>query len=107
MIRPLATAAFLLLGACADGTNDSAVDDGATDNGATDDVAADCAYPEDAQNKMALGAVLKAYSWPTAFHRDGREGEFDLELEQVPCESDPDIDWSPFDVLLFVSIPAW
>jgi hypothetical protein len=86
------------LGACAGTTDDVA---------ATDDNAEPCAYPQDAKNTMALGEVLKDYSWPVAVHRDGREGSFDLELGQVPCDTDPDIDWSPFDVLLFVSIPAW
>ena len=54
---------------------------------------------------MARGEVLFPYSWPKARHRDGRSGSLDLQF--VPCNDDPDIDWSPFDVLLFVSIPAW
>ena len=66
----------------------------------------DCQYPEGAVEPMAEGEVLSAYSWPTAIHMsDGREAA--LDLAHVPCATDPDIDWSPFDVLLFVSTPAW
>lgn len=65
----------------------------------------DCAYPDGAVEPMALGEVLTPYRWPEAIHGDGRVADLDLGL--VPCAADPDIDWSPFDVLLFVSIPAW
>ena len=64
-----------------------------------------CAYPEGAVEPMAEGEVLAAYSWPEAIHLDGRTAT--LELSEVPCAGDDDIDWSPFDVLLFVSLPAW
>lgn len=64
-----------------------------------------CAYPVGAVDPMAEGEVLYPYRWPVAKHRDGRDGAVDLAT--VPCNTDPDIDWSPFDVLLFVSIPAW
>ncbi len=64
-----------------------------------------CAYPVGAVEPMAVDEVLSPYSWPEAIHRDGRS--LDLDLAQVPCADDPDIDWSPHDVLVFVSIPAW
>jgi hypothetical protein len=64
-----------------------------------------CDYPAGAVEPMALGEVIAPYSWPVALHRDGREAG--LELAQVPCGDSGEIDWSPFDVLLFVSIPAW
>jgi hypothetical protein len=64
-----------------------------------------CDYPAGAVRTMTLGEVLTPYSWPKAIHGDGRIEALDLGL--VPCAADPDIDWSPFDVLLFVSLPAW
>lgn len=64
-------------------------------------------YPEGAVEPMALGEVLTPYRWPVAIHRDGRPERPNLRLATVPCADDEDIDWSPFDVLLFVSIPAW
>lgn len=63
-----------------------------------------CTYPE-ASEPMALGEVLFPYRWLDARHRDGRTGE--IRLRNVFCDNDEDIDWSPFDALLFVSIPAW
>jgi len=54
---------------------------------------------------MELGEVLFPYSWDTAIHGDGTTASVDLDT--MPCASDEVIDWSPFDVLLFVSIPAW
>ena len=66
---------------------------------------APCAYPEGAVDPMALGEVMPAFSWPDARHLDGRTAS--LELEKAACNDDDDIDWSPFDVLVFVSIPAW
>jgi hypothetical protein len=63
-------------------------------------------YPTPPVEPMMLGEILFPYSWPTAIHRaTGRDTV--LDLANVPCASDTDIDWSPFDVLLFVSIPAW
>lgn len=69
-----------------------------------DDLAC-AAYPEDASFEMKLGAPIWPYRWGTAIHRDGRSAS--LALDAVPCHADDDIDWSPFDVLLFVSLPAW
>lgn len=63
-----------------------------------------CVYPE-AEEPMALGEVLFPYRWSEARHRDGRTGA--IRLREVFCGTSDDIDWSPFDVLLFVSIPAW
>ena len=63
-------------------------------------------YPEDAVRPMELKSVLFPYSWPEA--KNLATGAIEaLDLGQVPCATDEAIDWSPFDVLLFVSIPAW
>lgn len=62
-------------------------------------------YPADATEPMAVGSPIWPYSWPVAEHRDGRQAS--LDLGAAPCNADDDIEWSPFDVLLFVSIPAW
>ncbi len=74
-----------------------------------DGTAPDCTtatYPAGYVEPMALGEAIAPYAWPEAIHR-GTGQQADLELAQVPCAADDDIDWSPFDVLLFVSIPAW
>lgn len=76
--------------------------DGA-DGGDGGDVA--CDYPAGATEPMALGEVITPYRWPSA--RTSAGVDVPLDLGVVPCDADPDIDWSPFDVLLFVSIPAW
>lgn len=65
---------------------------------------AGCTYPEDAATPMAVGEPLAAYRWPKAIHGDGREAP--LDLAKFHCENHDDIDFSPFDALLFVSLPA-
>jgi len=65
----------------------------------------DCSYPEGAAEPMALGEVLSPYAWPSAVHGDGTDAP--LDLQNAACDSDSVLDWSPFDVLLFVSLPAW
>jgi len=69
-----------------------------------DDDATACAYPEGATEPMELNEVLTAYSWPEALSFGG--DNIELDLERAHCNDD-EIDWSPFDVLLFVSYPAW
>lgn len=64
-----------------------------------------CDYPEGAVEPMALHEVLSPYRWAKAIHGDGRQAPLDLGF--VPCAGSDDIEWSPFDVLVFVSIPAW
>lgn len=63
-----------------------------------------CEYPDGAVEPMELNEVLTPYRWPEALAFGGDEKE--LDLSRVFCNDD-DIDWSPFDVLLFVSYPAW
>jgi hypothetical protein len=63
-------------------------------------------YPAGASEPMALGDTLFPYAWPEARSRSTGE-TVPLNLGDVPCDQAEDIDWSPFDVLLFVSIPAW
>ena len=92
---PFLSALFALVG-CGSG------DGGSTANDSTG--ASPCTYPGGAVEPMALNQVLTPYSWPDARHRDGRTGSIDL--EQAHCDQG-DIDWSPFDVLLFVSLPAF
>ena len=89
---------LVLTAGCAVGGGDD--DDAVGD----DDDATDCVYPEGAVEPMELDEVLFPYSWPEAltFGRD----ESELSLERAHCNED-EIDWSPFDVLLFVSYPAW
>jgi hypothetical protein len=92
------------------GTGPSAVDTGTpgtTDTTDTDTPTTELpgCYPEGAVEPMAVGAVLFPYRWPTAIHRDGRRAP--LDLAHAPCADDAEIDWSPHDALVFVSIPAW
>jgi len=67
----------------------------------------DATYPEGAVDPMTLGETLTPYAWPQAENlRSGARAP--LDLATVPCNTSPeDIDWSPFDVLLFISVPAW
>lgn len=72
----------------------------------TPDTACD-AYPEDAVRPMEEGSVLYPYRWPEARGMSSSAFSGALDLGFAPCDTDPDIDWSPFDILYFVSIPAW
>ncbi len=63
-------------------------------------------YPAGAVEPMALGEVITPYRWNQASLRE-TGARVSVDLAQVPCALDDDIDWSPFDVLLFVSVPAW
>ena len=82
--------------ATGDGDGEPATGDGDGDAG--------CVYP-DAAEPMALDQPIAAYAWPTALHADGRVAM--LDLENAYCDTDEVIDWSPHDILVFVSIPAW
>lgn len=64
-----------------------------------------CDYPPGASEPMAAGGVLTPYRWPTSL--DAARNDVPLDLADAPCATSDVIDWSPFDVLLFVSIPAW
>jgi hypothetical protein len=91
---------------CSGGNSDTGPDGVLPPDGVPAECAAGQAYPAGATEPMTLGEVLSPYSWPTAIHR-GTGARTTLDLAHVPCATDPEIDWSPFDVLLFVSIPAW
>ncbi len=62
-----------------------------------------CGYPGGVE-PMTKDQVIWPYRWPA---RTMSNDATDLELEHAHCNTDDDMDWSPFDVLLFVSIPAW
>ena len=65
-----------------------------------------CDYPSGVADPMTLGEVMPAFRWPSAKSLvDGTKTAFDL--AEVHCGASADIDWSPFDILLFVSVPAW
>ncbi len=61
-------------------------------------------YPDGVVDPLADGEVIAPYRWPVAI--DAQNQRRALDLNRVFCEDD-DIDWSPFDMLLFVSVPAW
>ncbi|MFT4627244.1 MAG: hypothetical protein ACI8PZ_005926 [Myxococcota bacterium] len=76
---------------------------GATDPASTTGA---CAYPDGVVDPMTLAGVIPPFSWPSARSMvDGSRTS--LDLLATHCANAPDIEWSPFDVLLFVSIPAW
>ena len=64
-----------------------------------------CSYPEGAVEPMALDQVISPYSWPEAKRADGLRTA--LSLVSAYCDDDAVIDWSPHEVLVFISIPAW
>lgn len=64
-----------------------------------------CDYPDGAVEPMALDRVIWPYAWDEA--KSLSDEDRALRLEDVYCNTDDDMDWSPFDVLLFVSVPAW
>lgn len=63
-----------------------------------------CVYPTSTE-PMALNQAIAPYSWPEV--RNADENVFPLSLEDAYCNTDENLDWSIFDYLLFVSIPAW
>jgi hypothetical protein len=100
----------ILLGlmACADpvdGDNNQGLGDTDAAADSDDSVSGDCDYAANAVDPMELDEVITSYSWPTALRADGTD--FPIDLTSVFCASDPNLEWSPFDALLFVSIPAW
>ena len=90
-----------------DGDGDPTGDgDGDTGDGDGDgDGDGECSYPSGAVEPMAIDEVISPYSWPTAIHGDGMTTS--LALLDVPCNTDEIIDWSPHELLVFISIPAW
>ncbi|GEM_PF-1610108 len=86
------------------GVGDSSDEDPETE-GDRGETSSTCTYPEGAAEPMALGAVLSPYAWPSANRADGTTAVLDLAL--APCDTDPVIDWSVHDLLVFISVPAW
>lgn len=64
-------------------------------------------YPAGVVEPMAVGEVIAPYAWPRAIDRATDAALGAVDLAAAPCNVDPNLDWSPADVLLFVSIPAW
>lgn len=95
---------FMMIGCSSAGVDLGARD--TSDTGSDGTIGNGCTYPAGAVEPMAVGSVLSPYSWPEAIDRR-TDARGVLDLAGVPCDSDELIDWSPFDVLLFISIPAW
>jgi hypothetical protein len=72
-------------------------DPGATPSG--------CRYPEGALEPMTEGEPIAPYLWPSAL--DAQRTPRSLSLLEVHCNEDADFDWTPFDFMLIVSLPAW
>ncbi len=66
---------------------------------------APCSYPILPPSTLALDDTFPRTSYPNML--DAARNSYTLDMEEVNCATDADIDWSPFDVLLFISIPAW
>ncbi len=60
-----------------------------------------CAYPGGTQG-FASGNTIAPHQWDEAFAPD--DGVAPLRLADAPCDS---VEWSPFDTLVFIAIPAW
>lgn len=101
-VRFLPVLAASLLAACQGVRGDDPIAPDGTPPSCTDGDA----YPSGAVEPMALGEVLFPYAWPAARSRFSGE-TVPMDLSDAPCAQSDDIEWSPFDVLLFVSIPAW
>ena len=69
------------------------------------DAASGCAYPSGAVEPMAMDRVLTPYRWDTAI--DGTGARAPLDLAAAHCDADAARSWAPYDVILFVSMPAW
>jgi len=69
------------------------------------DASVACAYPPNAVEPMARDQVLSPYAWPSGI--DGARMDFPLDLAQAHCNTDPNRDWSPYNAILFVSMPSW
>lgn len=105
-MRTLLTWLTLLAGCARPEGGPAPADSNDSDTPGADTDPGGCRYPSGATEPMMLGQVLRPYRWPDARSRvDGRQVA--LDLAHAPCDTAEDIDWSPFDVLLFVSIPAW
>ncbi|MEQ8278601.1 MAG: hypothetical protein RKU31_33305 [Deltaproteobacteria bacterium] len=73
------------------------------DGGFRDAGVANCEYPANPAEPMALNQPLFPYAWPQAI--DGNDVSTVLDLHDVFCNSDGT--WGDVDALLFVSLDAW
>lgn len=104
--RAWAVVSLLICSACeAPSESDDATDEEAMNGEPGSLTGSDCDYPAGAVEPMTLGEVLTPYAWGEALHADGRSAM--LNLADAPCGADATIEWSPHDVLMFVSVPAW
>ena len=87
-------------------TGPSASDSGfeVADTGFADAGEVPCTYPDFA-NPMTVGQAIEPWTWARAI--DAMDVSRGLSVRDVFCNQDGDMDWSPFDLLLFISIPAW
>lgn len=80
-------------------------DTGMADAGLDDDAGqVGCTYPAH-PNEMILGQAMPSFSWPEA--NDSAGNSFPLSLMDAFCDTDPNRDWGPSDLLLFISWPEW
>ncbi len=87
------------------GDGDAGDGDGDTGDGDGDgDGDMPCDYPNSVE-PMALNEPIHPYAWPLAIHADGTHTP--LDLAKAHCDTDEIIDWSPHEILVFISIPAW
>ena len=64
-----------------------------------------CKYPEGALEPMTEGEPIAPYNWPLAL--DAQSTPRNLSFLELHCNEDSDYDWTPFDFMLIVSLPAW
>ena len=64
-----------------------------------------CTYPTGGTASPTVDQILFPYVWATAL--DVQRNSFRLDMTEVFCGTDADIDWTAFDYLLFMSVPEW
>jgi len=87
------------------GSGDTETGGSSTGESSSEGTGPGCSYPAGASEPMAVGEVLTPYRWMSANRADGSEAV--LDLFNAPCDTDPVIDWSVHDLLVFISVPAW
>ena len=64
-----------------------------------------CSYPAGGPARPTQDQTLAPYSWTQAFDLAGNA--LSLDMQEVFCATDTDIDWTAFPHVLFMAVPAW
>jgi hypothetical protein len=64
-----------------------------------------CTYPSGAPARPTEDQTLARYQWNRAVDLSGMA--YALDMQEVHCATDTDIDWTAFPHVLFMAVPAW